>query len=64
MKDNWTPEDLESARARMQPQPRAETFAEGVARRLDELRALYELTKRLQVARPNAAQDAPKEDAT
>ncbi len=64
LRDNWTPEDLDSARARMQPQPRRETFAEGVARRLGELRSLYELTRRLREARPMTAQDAAAKDGT
>lgn len=62
LRENWVPEDLESARARMQPQPRRETFAEGVARRLGELRSLYELTRTLQGAGASTARDAPVED--
>ncbi|MCR9162359.1 MAG: hypothetical protein ACE37F_31530 [Nannocystaceae bacterium] len=57
LREHWTPEAIESARARMQPQPKAETFADGVARRLAELRALDELTRRLHQARPSVARD-------
>ena len=58
LREHWTPEDMEAARGRMQPRARSETFAEGAFRRLNELRALCELTRRLQLTRPSAAQDA------
>jgi hypothetical protein len=48
----YVPEDLETARQRLEsdrPKPR-ETFNEAAARRLEELRALCELTQVLQAA--------------
>jgi hypothetical protein len=49
----YVPEDVESARQRFATERpgRSETFAEGAARRLAELRELYELTHVLQSAR-------------
>jgi hypothetical protein len=45
LRDLYVPETPEQARARLLPEARRETpFAEGVARRLAELRALCELT--------------------
>jgi hypothetical protein len=47
----FVPMNAEEARQRLAATPRRETFAAGVERRLEELRALSELTTQLHQAR-------------
>lgn len=47
LRARWVPLDAEEARRLMTPVPADEPFAHAVARRLDELRALLELTREL-----------------
>jgi predicted component of type VI protein secretion system len=57
----YVPESPEEARRRFAERtPRAETFDQAVARRLDELRALLELTEVLQRA-PQTPKQSPKQ---
>lgn len=52
LREHFVAETVEEARARFERErpPRAETFEEGVARRLAELRELDELTQTLHAA--------------
>lgn len=51
LRRSYEPETLESARPRLEAKRPAETFDEAAARRLEELRALCELTERLHARR-------------
>jgi len=56
---SWVPMTAEEAAALLRPPPRKETLAEGAKRRLDELKALMDLTEHLRRARVDPRQ-APR----
>jgi len=63
LRATWVPLDAEEARRLMTPVDRVEPFPRAVARRLDELRALVELTRHLHAAtkKPHQAVDDRRE---